>query len=156
MVSAIGQSFDGPAAAKEEVRRAWIADRPVALAFGQFEDRAALPDRDDIFYQLRFGLQVLLISMQGRKGRVAANARSGNSHDRAIGPRPTLARNRGRWALGASGQAKPMHLADHRIAGNAAEFRRNLTRRQSIAPQLLEEFHAIVRPVHGLPSLVSE
>src|SRR5712671_5995799 len=70
-----------------------------------------------------------------------------------MGPRLALAWRRGRWALGAPRQTEPMHLSDHRIAGNAAKFRRNLGSRQSIAPQLLEEFHAIIRPVHGLTVL---
>src|SRR5215470_11373432 len=65
-----------------------------------------------------------------------------------------LARHGGRWTLGTPGQAEPVHLADHRVTGNATEFRRNLTRRQSVAPEFLQEFHSIVRPIHGSPSLV--
>jgi hypothetical protein len=149
MVSAIGETFDGLAAAKEEVRRAWVADRPMALAFGQFKNRTALSDRNDIFDQFGFGLEFRLIRMQRSKSRVAANARPRNSHERAMRPRLALAWHRGRWALGAPGQTEPMHLSDHRIAGNTAKLRRNLGSRQSIAPELLEEFHAIVCPVHG-------
>src|SRR6266404_3341289 len=149
MVSAIGQTFDGLAAAKEEVRRAWVADRPMALAFGQFKNRTALSDRNDIFDQFGFGLEFRLIRMQRSKSRVDANARPRNSHERAMRPRLALAWHRGRWALGAPGQTEPMHLSDHRIAGNTAKLRRNLGSRQSIAPELLEEFHAIVCPVHG-------
>jgi hypothetical protein len=94
--------------------------------------------------------------MQLGKSGVAANARPHNSHERAMRPRLALAGRRGRWALGAPGQAEAMHLSNYRIAGNATEFRRNLGSRQSIAPQLLEQFHAIVCPVHGLPSLAPE
>src|SRR5258706_796741 len=90
MVSAIGQTFDGLAAAKEEVRRAWVADRPMALAFGQFKNRTALSDRNDIFDQFGFGLEFRLIRMQLSKGRVATNARPRNSHKRAMGPRLAL------------------------------------------------------------------
>src|SRR6266481_4310826 len=125
----------------------------MALAFGQFEDRTALSDRNDIFDQCGFGLEFRLIRMQRSKSRVATNARPRNSHERAMGPRLALAWHRGRWILGAPGQTEPMHLSDHRIAGNAAKLRRNLGSRQSIAPQLLEEFHAIVRPVHGFTIL---
>src|SRR5260370_28364033 len=153
MVSAIGQTFDGLAAAKEEVRRAWVTDRPMALAFGQFKDRTALSDRNNIFDQFGFGLEFRLVRMQCSKSCVAANARPRNSHERAMGPRLALARHRGQWALGAPGQTDPMHLSDHRIARNTAEFRRDLGSRQSIAPQLLEEFHAIVCPVHGFTVL---
>jgi len=35
----------------------------MALAIGQIEDRTALPDRDDILCELRFGLKFLLITM---------------------------------------------------------------------------------------------
>src|SRR5258708_5481913 len=153
MVAAIGQTFDGLAAAKEEVRRTWVTDRPMALAFGQFKDRTALSDLNNIFDQFGFGLEFRLVRMQCSKSCVAANARPRNSHEHAMGPRLALVRHRGRWALGAPGQTEPMHLSDHRIARNAAEFRRDLGSRQSIAPQLLEEFHAIVCPVQGLPSL---
>src|SRR6266481_6131016 len=153
MVSAIGETFDGLAAAKEEVRRAWVADRPMALAFGQFKNRTALSDRNDIFDQSEFGLEFRFIGMQWSKSCVAANARPRNSHERAMGPRLALAWRRGRWALGAPRQTEPMHLSDHRIAGNATKFRRNLGSRQSIAPTPLEEFHAIIRPVHRSSSL---
>src|SRR5712671_28660 len=153
MVSAIGETFDGLAAAKEEVRRAWVADRPMALAFGQFKNRTALSDRNDIFDQFEFGLEFGLVGMQWSKSRVATNARPRNSHERAMGPRLALAWHRGRWALGAPGQTQTMHLSDHRIAGNAAKLRRNLGSRQSIAPKLLEEFHAIICPVHGFTVL---
>src|SRR5260370_24731056 len=149
MVSAIGQTFDGLAAAKEEVRRTWVADRPMALAFGQFKNRTALSDRNDIFDQFGFGLEFRLIRMQRSESGVAANARPRNSHERAMSPRLALAWHRGRWALGAPRQPQPMHLSDDRIARNAAKLRRNLGSRQSIAPQLLENFHAIVCPVHA-------
>src|SRR5260370_42381615 len=98
----------------------------MALAFGQFKDRTALSDRNDIFDQLLFGLEFRLIRMQWSKSRVAANARPRNSHERAMGPRLALAWYRGRWALGAPGQAQPMHLSDHRLAGNAAKLPRHL------------------------------
>src|SRR6266853_705067 len=125
----------------------------MALAFGQLKNRTALSDRNDIFDQFGLGLEFLLIRMQLSKGRVATYARPRNSHERAMGPRLALAWYGGRRVLGAPGQTEPMHLSDHRIAGNAAKLRRNLGGRQPIAPQLLEEFHAIVCPVHGFTVL---
>jgi hypothetical protein len=44
-----------------------------------------------------------------------------------------------------------MHLADHRVAGDAAELAGDLARRQSIRPQLLEELDALLGPAHVFP-----
>src|SRR5260370_9689925 len=101
MVATMGPACEGLAAGKEEVRRTWVADRPMALAFGQFKNRTALSDRNDIFDQFGFGLEFRLIRMQRSESRVAANARPRNSHERAMRPRLALAWHRGRWALGA-------------------------------------------------------
>src|SRR5436309_1244134 len=48
VVRAIGQAGDGLAAAQEEVGMAWIADRPAAGLLIEFEQRAALAERDDV------------------------------------------------------------------------------------------------------------
>ena len=47
-------------------------------------------------------------------------------------------RGRGR-RLGAAGQPEPVHLADHGVAGDAAELCGDLTRRQAVGPQLLQQ-----------------
>ena len=49
--------------------------------------------------------------------------RDGTEHLRGRA-RLALARHRGGWRLGAAGEAEPMHLADHGVAGDAAEFAR--------------------------------
>src|SRR5262245_51241693 len=65
-----------------------------------------------------------------------------------------LARARGgRWAFGSAGKTKPMHLADDGIAGDAAEFSRDLAGGQAVRPQLLEELDPLVSPAHGVFSL---
>src|SRR5262249_46840343 len=154
MISTIGQALDGFAAAEEEIRRAWIADRPMALAFGQLKNRTALPQRDDVFNQLGLRLEFRLIAMQWCQRRFTPNPGPPNRLHLPMGARVALPRPGGRWTFCPPRRAEPMHLSDHRVAGNAAELRRNLTRRQSVAPQLLEEFHTFVRPVHGPPSFV--
>ena len=55
---------------------------------------------------------------------------------------------RARW-LDPPGHAEPMHLADHRIAGDAAaEFAGDLACAQSVLPKLAQEFDALVCPGH--------
>src|SRR5215510_5541680 len=114
MISTIGQALDGLAAAEEEIRRAWIADRPMAFAFGQLKNRAALPQRDDVLNQLGLRLEFRLITMQWRQCRIATNPRARNSHHLAMGARLALTRHRGRWTFSTPRQAEPMHLSDHR------------------------------------------
>src|SRR5499426_1350677 len=47
-----------------------------------------------------------------------------------------------------------MHLADHLIAGDAAEPPCNLTGAEPVRPQLLQEFDAFIVPGHALVSPV--
>ena len=47
-------------------------------------------------------------------------------------------RGRGR-RLGAAGEAEPMHLADHRVARDAAELGSDLAGREAIGPQFLQQ-----------------
>ena len=49
-----------------------------------------------------------------------------------------------------------MHLADHRVAGDPAEFGRDLAGGQAIRPQFLEEFDPFVGgyPVPPMPGQV--
>jgi hypothetical protein len=42
-----------------------------------------------------------------------------------------------------------MHLADHRIAGNTAQFLGDLTGRLAFGPHALERLDALIRPGHG-------
>src|SRR5262249_12911904 len=67
MVGAIGQAGDRVTAAEKEIAAAWIADRPAAGLLVQFQGGAALPDRDDVVDQLRFGLQLVFIGMRQRR-----------------------------------------------------------------------------------------
>jgi hypothetical protein len=45
-----------------------------------------------------------------------------------------------------------MDLADHGITGDAAQLCGNLTRRKSLAPQLLQRLDAFVIPAHASSS----
>src|SRR5262249_56687015 len=44
---------------------------------------------------------------------------------------------------------EPVHLADHRIAGDAAKLRSDLARRQPIRPEFLQRFDALIGPGHA-------
>src|SRR5215475_5473839 len=57
-------------------------------------------------------------------------------------------RRRGR-RLGSAGEPKPVHLADHRVAGDAAELGGDLARRQAIGPKFLQRLDAFVSPGHA-------
>src|SRR5262249_18698146 len=128
VVAAIGQPDDGLAAAEEEVRLAGIADRPVALLFAQLQERAALPDGDDVFERLRFGLDLRLVGGDrvGRERGVTAY-RIANAAEH-VRRRSRLAGSRtGRGGgLGASGETEAMHLADDGVARNSAQLTRDL------------------------------
>ena len=66
-----------------------------------------------------------------------------------------LARPRrgGGRALGAARQPEPVHLADHRVAGDPAKLGGDLAGRQPVGPQFLELLDPFVRPRHEcLPS----
>src|SRR5262249_53155523 len=66
-----------------------------------------------------------------------------------MGARLARARGGGGWRLGAARQPEPVHLADHRIAGDAAKLRSDLARRQSIRPEFLQRFDALIGPGHA-------
>jgi len=51
---------------------------------------------------------------------------------------------------GAVGQAEPVHLADHRVAGDAAERLGDLRRRQALGPHLLQLLDPLVGPGHAV------
>src|SRR6201999_1990548 len=51
---------------------------------------------------------------------------------------------------GAAGEAEPVHLADHGIAGDAAQGAGDLAGRQALGPEILELFDAVVGPVQQL------
>src|SRR5690242_4244433 len=78
VIIAVGQALDGRAAAKEELGAAGIADRPTALAVIELEQRAALPDRNDVLHHFGLGLDVLLIHRSER--RIAAHGRAREPH----------------------------------------------------------------------------
>src|SRR2546423_1109463 len=61
VVSAIGCPGGGLATAEEEVRLARVADRPVTLFLVEFEQRTALPDRNDVLDGLRLGVRLVCV-----------------------------------------------------------------------------------------------
>src|SRR6476469_3235171 len=63
-------------------------------------------------------------------------------------------RGRGR-RLGAARKPEPVHLADHGVAGDAAQLGGDLAGRQPVGPQPLEHLDAFISPSHGLKSLAS-
>src|SRR5262249_31205607 len=147
VVRAIGQAGDGLAAAKEEVGMAWIADRPSTGLLVELEQRAALADRDDVVDQLGLQLDIELVGLRERG--VAPYRRPRNPQHMPMGARFARARGGGGWRLGAARQPEPMHLADHRIAGDAAKLRGDLARRQPIRPEFLQRFDALIGPGHA-------
>src|SRR5215831_6003188 len=147
VVRAIGQAGDGLTAAKEEIGMAWIADRPAAGLLVELEQCAALADRDDVIDQLRFQLDIELVGL-GERG-VAPYRRPRNPQHMPMGARLARARGGGGWRLGAARQPEPVHLADHRIAGNAAKLRSDLARRQPIRLEFLQRFDALIGPGHA-------
>ena len=61
----------------------------------------------------------------------------------------TGTRSRRAWRLGPAGQAQPMNLSDHRVAGHAiAEQTRDLARALAVDPMLLELLDYFVCPSH--------
>src|SRR5262249_16217999 len=146
VVRAVGQAGDGLAAAKEEVGMAGIADRPAAGFLVELEQRAALADRDDVVDQLGLQLDIELVGL-GERG-VAPYRRPRTQH-MPMGARLARARGGGGWRLGAARQPEPVHRADHRIAGDAATLRSDLARRQTIRPEFLQRFDALIGPGHA-------
>ena len=66
------------------------------------------------------------------------------------GARLARPRRRGGRRLGAAGQAQPMHLADDRVAGDAAELAGDLARGQPVRPELFQQLDPLVGPGHDL------
>src|SRR5262249_52613305 len=151
MISAVGKVADRLAAAEEEIAGAGIADGPPAFRVRQFQQRAALPDRHDIFQRLRLELRLQLVTGKPCQCGIPAYRRPRHvaQHMRW---RPWLACPwpRRRRRLGAARQTQPMHLADHRVAGDAAELGRDLACRLALRPQLLQELYTVVGPTRFL------
>src|SRR3974390_801831 len=141
VVRAIGELVDGIAATEEEIPAAWIADRPAAGLFGELQQGLALLNRDFDRFRLRLGL------VCKSERCVAADGRTRHPHHarraRLVRPRP----RRGR-ALGAARKAQAMDLADHRVAGDASEFGRDLAGGEPVRPQLLQQLDPLFRPAH--------
>src|SRR5262245_44445946 len=149
MVGAVGQARDGVAAAEEEVGLARIADRPAAGLLGELEQGPALAHRDDVVGKLRLGLD-LDVDVVGVGERGVAPHR-GPRYPQHVAVSARLAwprRGRAR-RLGAARKSEPVYLADHGVAGHAAKFGGDLTRRQSLAPKLLQRLDALVSPAHA-------
>src|SRR6476659_2488763 len=66
VIVAVGQAFQRLAAAEEEFGGRRIADRPAAGVLVELQERAALPDRDNILDQLWLGLLIHLIGQRER------------------------------------------------------------------------------------------
>ena len=147
MIGAVGQAGDAMAAAEEEIGTAGIADRPAAGLLGELEQRPALAERNDVVDHLGFRLGIELVGMSKRG--VAPHRRAGDPHHVRMGARLARARRARGRRLGAARQPEPVHLADDRVAGDAAKLCGNLTRRQSVGPQLLQRLDALVGPGHA-------
>src|SRR3984957_10552073 len=149
VIGAIWQRGQRVAAAEEKFGAARVADGPAAGLLVELKQRAALADRNDVVEQFR--LRLLDLVGMGQRG-IAADRSAADAHHRR---RARLARPRcaGRRALGAAGQAEPMHLANHGVARDATEFGGDLTRRQTVRPELFEQFDPLVSPRHALSSL---
>src|SRR5262245_52882181 len=147
MVGAVGQGRDGMCAAEEEVGLARIADRPAAGLLGELEQGPALAHRDDVVGKLRLGLDLDVVGV-GERG-VAPHRGPRDPQHVAVGARLARPRRGRARRLGAARKSEPVHLADHRVAGHAAELAGDLTRRQSLAPKLLQRLDAFVSPAHA-------
>ena len=144
VMRAIGQARERLAAAEEEFRARGIADRPVAGGLVQFEQRQPLAHRHHIVEGDRIGLHLDLEGVRERG--VAARNRTRHPHHLLRRTRLALPRGGRGGALGAAGQAQPVHFADHRISRHISEFRGDLARRQSGFPELLQLLDAIIGP----------
>src|SRR5262249_44176658 len=89
----------------------------------------------------------LEFDLEGLRERgIAARDRTRDAHHVLRGTRfPRAGCGRG-GALGAAGAAQPVHLADHGAPRHIAEFRGNLTGRQSAFPEFIQLLDAIVGP----------
>src|SRR5690606_3069290 len=127
VIRAIGQLVRGLAAAEKELAAAGIADRPAAGMLAELQQGLALLHRD--LDQLRLRLHVVVVGER----RIAAHRRPRYPQHAA---RTGLARARrgGGGALGAAREAEAVHLADYGVAGDAAEFRGDLTGGKAVSP----------------------
>src|SRR5580692_6516432 len=146
VIRAIRQGRYRLATAEEKLGAARVADGPAAGLLVEFQQRAALADRDDVVEEFRLRL-LDLIGMRQRG--IAADRSTADAHHRR---RARLARPRraGRRALGAAGQAETVYLADHGVARDAAELGGDLACRKAIRPEFLEQFDPLVSPRHAL------
>src|SRR6185295_7028864 len=130
-----------------------ITDWPAAGDFGQGLNVFALIGGDLEFLGRRrvgFGVAQVEVAQRG-----VADVGKPRLHE-------ALGRLRaGAWPMrlharggGATRQAQAMHLADHGIAGDAAETPRNLAGAEAVGPQLFQEFDAFIVPGHALVSPV--
>src|SRR5262245_3282361 len=147
MVGAVGQARDGAAAAEEEVRLPRVADRPAAGLLGELEQGPALAHWDDVVDEFGLGIELDVVSVGER--RVAPHRGPRYPQHLAVGALLARPRHGRARRLGAAGESEPVHLADHRVAGHAAELAGDLTRRQSLGPKLLQRLDALVSPAHA-------
>src|SRR5437879_13362232 len=66
VIVAVGQAVQRLAPAEEEFGGRRVADRPAAGVLVELQERAALPDRDNVLDQLRLGLLIHLIGQRER------------------------------------------------------------------------------------------
>src|SRR6185312_2872186 len=144
VMRAIGQARKRLAAAEEEIRACGIADRPVAGGFVEFEQRQPLAHRHEVVESDRIGLHLDFESVRQRG--VAARDWARYPHHLLRRARLALPRGGRGGALGAAGQAQPVHLADHSVPCHISEFRGDLACRQSGFPELFKLLDAIVGP----------
>ena len=144
VMRAIGQAVQRLAAAEEEFRAGGIADRPVAGGLVEFQQRQPLAHRHHVVERDRIRLHLDFERMRQRG--VAARHRTRHPHHVLGGTRLALARRRRGGALGAAGQAEPVHFADHGIARHISEFRGDLAGRKAAFPEFLQLLDAIVGP----------
>ena len=86
--------------------------------------------------------RIFLDNGGGRHMAADAGDLGGHGHARAFAAR----------GAGAARQAQPVNLADHRIAGDPAQGPGDLAGRETLGPQSLELFDAVIRPIclrHG-------
>src|SRR5262249_16621944 len=126
---------------------AGIADRPAAGLLVEFEQGAALAKRNDVVDEVRLELDLEVVGL-GERGVTPYRGPRDPQHMRM---RARLAgwRSSGGWRFGGARQTEPVHFADHGIAGNAAKFRGDLARRQSLCPEFLQRFDALIGPGHA-------
>ena len=129
---------DGAAAAEGEAVRRRVADRPLAHvgAQGQHGGRARL------FVDIADG-------RRARRACGAGSARRRGADGAGLtgrgGPRRLEDGAGGLRRRGAARQAQPVHLADHRVAGDPAQLLGDLAGRKAVQPELLERVRRVRR-----------